>query len=311
MWYKQPIKDRMNLMKLYKKAYPDFSYKDMVSHFNDEKELEQFGNGGKKPIVDNTIEQKQWLQKYVKSPMYIDRLKQEGFTNPKNEQNIRLNNLNQAQPNYVKAISKNPGFISGMYIPKKNEGFHRSVSYEYENDWIPNKWVKDNIKHLDKKGQVYLENEYKPGKNPYFGFETTPLHEFGHAVDDGGNRIPEPTINKIKSFTNNDNLSKTIYKTNKGVEFDYLNTPTEFINRLQPIRYLLDKSKIYDAKTEKFTEKHYDKMINDPNIKYNVHYDDVMKVLKGNDKEKKKNFINMMNTIANNKTNQNNIQDLT
>lgn len=45
MWYKQPIKDRLDLMKSYKKAYPEFSYKDMINHFNS---FEKYPNGGKK-----------------------------------------------------------------------------------------------------------------------------------------------------------------------------------------------------------------------------------------------------------------------
>lgn len=35
MWYKQSVKDRMELMKTYKKAYPEFSYHDMVKHFSE------------------------------------------------------------------------------------------------------------------------------------------------------------------------------------------------------------------------------------------------------------------------------------
>jgi len=34
MWYKQPVKDRIELMRLYNKAYPKFSYNDMLQHFN-------------------------------------------------------------------------------------------------------------------------------------------------------------------------------------------------------------------------------------------------------------------------------------
>lgn len=51
MWYKQPVKDRIELMKLYRKAYPNFKYKDAVEHFN---------NGGLKSekLESNTLEKK-------------------------------------------------------------------------------------------------------------------------------------------------------------------------------------------------------------------------------------------------------------
>lgn len=49
MYYKLSVKERMDLMKSYKKANPDMSYHDMVKDYNDS--YEKFGNGGKK---DNT-----------------------------------------------------------------------------------------------------------------------------------------------------------------------------------------------------------------------------------------------------------------
>jgi hypothetical protein len=47
MYYKLPIKDRMDLMKSYKKANPKMSYSDMVNDYNDS--YQKFGNGGKIP----------------------------------------------------------------------------------------------------------------------------------------------------------------------------------------------------------------------------------------------------------------------
>lgn len=44
MYYKLPIKDRMDLMKSYKKANPKMSYSDMVNDYNTS--YQRFGNGG-------------------------------------------------------------------------------------------------------------------------------------------------------------------------------------------------------------------------------------------------------------------------
>ncbi len=44
MYYKLPIKERIELMKAYKKANPDMSYRDMVNDYNTS--YEKFGDGG-------------------------------------------------------------------------------------------------------------------------------------------------------------------------------------------------------------------------------------------------------------------------
>lgn len=50
MYYKLPVKERMDLMKSYKKANPDMSYHDMVKDYNDS--YEKFQDGGKKSFND-------------------------------------------------------------------------------------------------------------------------------------------------------------------------------------------------------------------------------------------------------------------
>jgi hypothetical protein len=84
--------------------------------------------------------------------------------------------------------------------------------------------------------------------------------------------------------------------------FDYESTPSEFINRIQPIRYLLNQQGIYDARKKQFTKDDYYKMIKNPIIKQNQHYQDVFKSLKGSEQEKMNNFIDLMNTIAKNES---------
>ena len=245
-------------------------------------------------------DQKAWLVSYIQSPMYRERLKKEfpgqntAFIT--NEINQRLNNVLNEKVDYVNAIGKEPGYISGLAIPKQYEGEY----YDYkEKKFLPNKWAPDpSGKGLDKKGHVYLESEYRHNAwSPSSGFETIPLHELGHAADDGGYRIPYSTKKKQSTTPN--------YRSS-GMTFDYYNTPTEFINRIQPIRYILDKKNIYDANTEIFGEKEYDRMMADPDIQKNVHYQDVMKSLKGNAQQKKAAFIDIMNSVAQNNQVQNN-----
>lgn len=239
-----------------------------------------------------------WLRSYVNSPKYLERLKKE-FPNKdqsfiENERNIRLGNLEDAEyrTHFVKSIGNKPGWVSGMAIPKKYDGFF----YDYPSKkWLLRKYYKD-PKGYDKAGHVYMEKEYDP-KNwaPYSGFETIPAHEYGHLIDDVGNRIPQSTKEKIFNYTKQSDDKN--YKSG-NMEFDYLSTPTEFINRIQSIRYLLNQQKIYNPSTKNFTDADYIKMMNNSTIKNNTHFQDVFDSLKGNDQEKKKNFIDIMNTIA-------------
>jgi hypothetical protein len=263
-----------------------------------------------KNVIQNVISEQKtnevnnqlnWLRTYVSSPKYLERLRKEfpGKSEQfiQNERNARLNNLKgmENKTHYVKSIGKKPGWYSGMAIPKKREG---EVYNNQKKQWEPDKAIKS-PKGIDKPGHVYFEKEYQPNKwNPYPGFETIPTHEYGHVVDDGGARIPTSTKQKIHNNTSStDNTYNPAYKSN-GMTFSYKATPTEFINRLQSVRYLLNKLKIYNPSTNQFTEKDYNMMINNPTIKDNVHYQDIMNSLKGNSNDKKKSFIDFMNTTA-------------
>jgi hypothetical protein len=232
--------------------------------------------------------------------MYVERLKKE-FPGKdqkfiENERMVRLKNLDNVknQTHFVRSISKEPGYISGLMIPKNYEGEY----YDYNTKkWLTSKWS-PNKKGYDKKGHLYFEKEYDPKNwNPYPGFETIPAHEIGHKVDDGGYRIPQSTKDKIYKYTKGGDKNYPQYKSG-NMEFDYESSPSEFINRIQPIRYLLKQQGIYDANTKVFSVDDYKKMINNSTIKQNQHFKDVLNSLKGTEEEKKRNFIDLMNSIA-------------
>lgn len=251
------------------------------------------------PPDDEFNNQYNWWISYIQSPMYMVRLKKEfpTYTNKQltQERDIRLANLKNAKSkmHFVKSIAKEPGYISGMVYPKQYKG-------EYW-DYKTNSWKKRarSSDPRDMPGHSYFERNFSPQAwNPDPGFETIPAHEFGHLVDDGGFRIPAQTEKKIFMYTGVPDLFGRYQYLNNGKPFYYMNTPTEFVNRIQPIRYMLNKLGIYDARKRAFTEADYDKMINSPAIKNNQHYKDVFDALKGSPAEKKKNFIDIMNSIA-------------
>jgi hypothetical protein len=245
-----------------------------------------------------------WLRSYVKSPQYLERLKKE-FPNKdqsfiENEINTRYDNLKDAEyrTHFVNSIGKEPGYISGKMVSKnyrKGDMFYNSKTGKWEQD----KWKPD-PKGYDKPGHVYMEKEFNPKNwNPYPGYETIPAHEYGHLIDDGGNRIPKETIKKIYDYTKKQiGYSPDPHYKYGNMEFEYPTTPSEFINRMQSVRYLLNKEKIYNPSTNKFTDADYNKMINNPTIKQNDHFQSIMNSLEGNDAQKKKNLIDLMNTVA-------------
>lgn len=210
-------------------------------------EKRMFQTGG--PIQD----QRSWLTEYLNSPKYKERLKKEfpSFSQKQlaDQLSQRQSNLKNAKVKVVDTIGKKPGYIFG----------------DHEN------------------GNIRIEK----GTFGYPNFSTIPIHELGHAVDNGGNLVSEYT--------------KRILKKNLSQNDPYYAAPSEFINRLQPIRYLLDKEGIYDAKSQDFNSEIFDKLQSNPTIKNNVHFQDVMNTLNGKTEEQKKNqFIMMMNSIASN-----------
>lgn len=88
MYYKLPVKDRMDLMKSYKKANPDMSYHDMVKDYNDS--YEKFGNGGEVPFF------KKESDKIVAQEKMLATLKPRDFKAEKANYETQTRGANQA-----------------------------------------------------------------------------------------------------------------------------------------------------------------------------------------------------------------------
>lgn len=270
----------------------------MIKTFN------QFINEELKPIQlsGELLKQYNWLVGYMKSPKYLERLKKELPKSTdkeiKSERDQRLKNvLDLKNKVHIEGEDKLGG-SAGFYIPK--------TSYGEQLVW--GKWEKSNPSN-NKKGNLFLRTEYNPNKyKPDEGYEFIPTHEFSHAADDAGIRIPKSTQDKIYQLTKRGKYSKQDtfghWREKEGSnEFDYEQTPSEFIARIQSVRALLDRLNLYDA-TKDFTLQDWDKIINNPKVKEDIAFQDILKSLKGDDgkgvkcPEKKKNFIELFNTIA-------------
>jgi hypothetical protein len=270
----------------------------MIKRFN------QFINEGSKPtpLSGELLKQYNWLVSYMKSPKYLERLKKEFPSYDKKqltkERDTRLKNVMSLKDKVHIEGEDKLGGSAGFYIPK--------TSYGEQLVW--GKWEKQDSTN-NKKGNLFLRTEYNPNKyKPDEGYEFIPTHEFSHAADDAGIRIPKSTQDKIYQLTKPGKYSKQDtfghWREKEGThEFDYEQTPTEFIARMQAVRALLDRLKLYDA-TKDFTLQDWDKIITNPKVKQDTAFQDIIKCLKGDNSKgvncpiKKKNFIELFNSIA-------------
>jgi hypothetical protein len=252
--------------------------------------------GGK---VDETQRQIQWWTSYLTSDKYKERLLKEGFTekNVDDEIKSRLKNLKEstAQFRYMPPTDSvlGQGSAFGVYFPKESKTI---IDPSFKAQFIPSSDNSVQTEVDPYSGKVFLSDEFKPGRvASYPGFETTPVHEFGHAVEDGGFRIPAPTVKKMHRYMKHDKTKEPFIID--GLAFGEMD-PSELLSRFQSTRYLLQKQKIYDARTQQFDEKVYEQMLQDPVIKNNRDFQELMEILKGDGKEKKKSFIDLMNNVA-------------
>lgn len=257
--------------------------------------------------VDYVNYQKDWMSSYIQSDKFKERLSKEM---PKatdaeldNEIKKRLTNLQNTSIEYVDKIGKEHGYTSGIYYPKEHKEGKEIYIKSKRKFQSPEEIKKDSHSHEEESGKILLESEFSPNQwMPYPGYETIPLHEMWHSVDDGGFRIPDKTETEVKNRTQyHSKYGDPAYRNQQQEEFDYYTTPTEFIGRMQPMRYLLWDNNIYDANSEDFTEEHYQNMLNNDDIMNNTHVEDIMNTVGGEtEEEKKKNLIWLMNNIANN-----------
>ena len=251
-------------------------------------------------------EQKKWLQDYVKSPMYKQRLLQElgknGNYDVDSEIKERSNNLLGLDYKVTNRLPKN---VLGLYGAK----YPHDREVELDGYGI----LPDSYMNSKNRGKLKIRKKHIS--------DLTPLHEFSHAIDDGGSRIPDTTIRDIfdrvngshyvKSNAPTTNITRRYSDVNRSfgrpnntfdLGFDYVSSPSELLARQNVLRYLLNKEGIYDAKKEVFDKEHFEKMLNNSNIIENNNVREYLDAIKGsNTNEFRDNVIWLMNNIAFNK----------
>lgn len=126
-------------------------------------------------------------------------------------------------------------------------------------------------------------NEALVAQNP-----TVPVHEFSHASTGGqqpySKKFQDTYLNKIFIRPGNSKFEGEVQK------------PTEVKARLDAIRYLGAKKGLFDAGKTDFTEKDWNKIINDKEIKNDFNFKQIVDQLPEN--KKRVGFTWLMNNIA-------------
>lgn len=242
--------------------------------------------------------QRAWLRNYVNSDKYRQRLVEgEGFSEADalKEQQARVRNLESLEPDYTDNIPSPKGTrILGQYKARSEPG----------DKWDPKSqsWVSiSTFPFRSQFGTLQLLDQYRKGNTiENQNYRTTPLHEYSHSLDAAGSRIPFGT--SLRIFDNTNQIGPNSRRINGNV-YGYTNTPTEFLARMNVVRYLLDQQGIYNASKQDFDPDFYDAMMKNPTIQNNANFKQIFQTLKGNDEEKKQRFIQLMNTIAYNNNN--------
>ena len=217
------------------------------------------------------VKQYKWFKNYMRSPKYVERLKKEfpDYTDKQIGQEVksRLENVMQTRVGFLPRSSDISTGVGGV------QGVYNADEYP---------------------GAIMLRPEYsastsdvlfEPG-NYLSGYNTIPLHEWSHAADDGGNRMPQSTTDLMlsKMKENSLDIPKDKY---------YYTRPTEYLGRMQPLRYLMEQEGLYDAGTQDFTKEDLEKAKQNKTIKNNVHFQNLMDNVNSDE-----DFIELMNTVA-------------
>jgi hypothetical protein len=125
---------------------------------------------------------------------------------------------------------------------------------------------------------------------------TMPVHEFSHSSttnDPFSYKYSQAYLQGDKGIMKGRNWMDDLHSTR---------SPTELKARIDVIRFLAKKNKIWDAGTTDITDEQLEKLMNHPNIRGNDAMGDVLRAI-GKDKNQKKNFKWLLNNIAKNKSN--------
>ena len=242
------------------------------------------GLGGIPENIYSTKEEnwkkKKYLFDYLKSDKYKERLTKEMEGASEKEVQIEINKRTQNLKNVGVEIVKDP---------LDSRGWGGTLG-----TYWPSELTKEELQRGEKSNHIQLE------PHSTWSHKNINLEEYSHALEGGakgGERITEKTKNLIESVTITP--SERMYGSGVDPYEKYITTPTEFTAAMQGVRHIMKERGIYDPFTEDFTEEHYKELMEgDHSLRYDTHFERLWDSLEGDEDQKKKSFIKVMNEIA-------------
>lgn len=198
----------------------------------------------KKKEIEETIEmQTEWLESYIESDKFEERITKELLINKSLESNSNAVEESSTQ----KIISPDLSQLTSKDKKEVKETIHfRKLLVKHGKTIITDKIDEDEniIGQSGSDKENPLKIQY--AKDFIEVDNSTPVHELTH-----------------QSTSGNDNMmygTKFLLKERAVGGSEYLNKPTEIHARINQLRYTLKKLNIYDTSTEDFTEEHYNKI---------------------------------------------------
>lgn len=226
-----------------------------------------------------------FLESYLQSPIYKERLQKQGYKNPDMVIDYRLNRLKDVD---IYNQTSNDSFLEEAF--RKLRGYNDGNIYGSNYSSSNNKLLLNN----DEDQRNAKENKFNAGKlNP----EYTKAHELSHALISGAelnDRDKSELFNRLQSFQLDEDFRKVdrdVIKNKNYQEVDHDSQPTENKADIDAIRYMMYKNGIYDTRKDgEFTKEHLNKL-------YKTN-DFIKNRLKNNYKDE--DLIWLMNNIADN-----------
>jgi len=207
-------------------------------------------------IKDKNIDPKAYLESYLNSPVYLERLRQQGYENPQEVVKYRLNKL--------KTVKE--------YIQNPNDNYFQELYREFQGFPDANK------------GSRYSPSDNKLTLNPTIdkqrikpnpSTEAVRAHELSHALQSGVNLNYKDNLElfgRQRQFQLDDDFRKQdlegIVKNKVYNKMDHDFQPIENKADIDALRYLMYKNGIYDTRTDgKFNQGHLNKLKNSEFIK--------------------------------------------
>lgn len=232
-------------------------------------------------LMPEIQKQFQFLKEYTASPKYQERLTKMVNTEKQLQNSLTNDRLAAEQMHAYRTNTPTADVVSG--IQQFNQKALNSLQQ-------PGKIVVGDIDlgrnvagGYDSAYDDVRMNEALVAQNP-----TVPVHEFSHASTGG----QQPYSKKFE-----DMYTKKIFITPKNSNYSgEVQKPTEVKARLDAIRYLGAQKGLFDASKTDFTERDWNNLIKDKDIKNDFNFKQIVDQLPDN--KKKVGFVWLMNNIA-------------